>query len=63
MLVIPGSDQRAEHLISIENGSRVLQTYWLETKQGDNPFSFDLTKEMTPNVFVNVTLLTTARTN
>lgn len=55
-LVIPGSDQ-GRALISIENGSRVLQTYWLETKQGDNPFSFDLTKEMTPNVFVNVTLL------
>lgn len=55
-LVIPGSDN-GRALISIENGSRVLQTYWLETKKGDNQFSFDLTKEMTPNVFVNVTLL------
>jgi uncharacterized protein YfaS (alpha-2-macroglobulin family) len=55
-LVIPGSDN-GRALISVENGSRVLQTYWLETKQGDNPFSFDLIKEMTPNVFVNVTLL------
>lgn len=55
-LVIPGSDN-GRALISIENGSRVLQTYWLETRKGDNQFSFDLTKEMTPNVFVNVTLL------
>jgi len=55
-LVIPGSD-KGRALISIENGSRVLQTFWLETKKGDNQFAFDLTKEMTPNVFVNVTLL------
>jgi alpha-2-macroglobulin len=55
-LVIPGSD-KGRALISVENGSRVLQTYWLETVAGDNQFSFDVTKEMTPNVFVNVTLL------
>lgn len=55
-LVIPGGD-KGRALISVENGSRVLQTYWLETKQGDNQFSFDVTKEMTPNVFVSVTLL------
>lgn len=55
-LVIPGSD-KGRALISIENGSKVLQTFWLETQKGDNQFSFDITKEMTPNVFVNVTLL------
>ena len=55
-LVIPGSD-KGRALISIENGSRVLQTYWLETQKGDNQFSFDIAKEMTPNLFVNVTLL------
>lgn len=56
MLVIPGSE-KGRALISIENGSKVLQTYWLETQKGDNQFTFDVTKEMTPNVFVNVTLL------
>jgi alpha-2-macroglobulin len=55
-LVIPGGD-KGRALISIENGSRVLQTYWLQTQKGDNQFSFDVTKEMTPNVFINVTLL------
>ncbi len=55
-LVIPGSD-KGRALISVENGSRVLQTYWLETQKGDNQFSFEVTKEMTPNVFINVTLL------
>ncbi|MCW5909978.1 MAG: hypothetical protein KIT62_02830 [Cyclobacteriaceae bacterium] len=56
MLAIPGSE-KGRALISIENGSKVLQTYWLETQKGDNQFTFEVTKEMTPNVFVNITLL------
>ena len=55
-LTIPGSDN-GRALISVENGSHVIQTFWLETKKGDNAFSFDVTEEMTPNVFVSVTLL------
>jgi alpha-2-macroglobulin len=42
-LVIPGSEG-GRALISIENGSRVLETFWLETKKGDNQFAFDITK-------------------
>ncbi len=55
-LTIPGSDH-GRALISIENGSRVIETYWLETKKGDNQFSFAITEKMTPNIFVSVTLL------
>jgi alpha-2-macroglobulin len=55
-LVIPGSGQ-GRALISVESGSRVIETYWLETQKGDNKFSFEITKEMTPNVFVSATLL------
>ncbi len=55
-LTIPGSDM-GRALVSVENGSRVIQTYWVETKKGDTPFSFDITREMTPNVFVNITLI------
>ncbi|SHG86044.1 hypothetical protein SAMN04488109_2176 [Chryseolinea serpens] len=55
-LTIPGSDQ-ARALVSIENGSSVLQTYWVETKKGDTPFTFEITKEMTPNIFAHVTLV------
>ncbi|NJN41591.1 MAG: hypothetical protein HC811_04475 [Flammeovirgaceae bacterium] len=55
-IVIPGSNQ-ARALISIENGSKVIKTFWLETNQGDNPFTFDITSEMTPNIFINVSLL------
>ncbi len=55
-LTIPGVDQ-GRALISIENGSRVIETFWLETRKGDNLFSFEVTKEMTPNIFVLVTML------
>jgi uncharacterized protein YfaS (alpha-2-macroglobulin family) len=55
-LVIPGSDN-GRALVSVESGSRVIDTYWLETNKGDNKFSFDVKPEMTPNVFVSITLL------
>jgi hypothetical protein len=55
-LVIPGSNE-GRALITIENGSRVIESYWLNTKAGDNKFSFDIKAEMAPNVYVGVTLL------
>jgi uncharacterized protein YfaS (alpha-2-macroglobulin family) len=55
-VVIPGSDG-GRALVSVENGSRVIQSYWVETKKGDNPFSFDVTRDMTPNIFVHITML------
>lgn len=55
-LIIPGSAQ-GRALVSIENGSKVLQTYWVETQQGDTRFAVDVTREMAPNVYVHVSLL------
>ncbi|MFI5453063.1 alpha-2-macroglobulin [Pedobacter sp. UC225_61] len=55
-LTIPtGENGRA--LISIENGSRVLKTYWIDTKKGQTQFKFKAEKNMAPNVFANITLL------
>ncbi|RLD52389.1 MAG: hypothetical protein DRI94_03295 [Bacteroidetes bacterium] len=55
-ITIPsGKDGRA--LISIENGTKVLKSYWVQTTEGETNFEFKLSKEMTPNVYVNVTLL------
>src|SRR5690606_7340608 len=44
-------------LVSIENGTGVLQTHWIEAKEGETQFTFEATSEMTPNVYVNVSLL------
>jgi uncharacterized protein YfaS (alpha-2-macroglobulin family) len=55
-LTIPGSGQ-GRALVSIENGSRILSTRWIFTQKGDNRFSIPATPDMTPNIFVNVSLL------
>jgi len=44
-------------LVSIESGSKVLKAYWLETEKGETKFNFKVTPEMTPNVYVNVSLV------
>lgn len=56
ILTIPtGKNGRA--LISIENGSKVLKTFWTATKAGQTQFKFKAEKDMAPNVFANITLL------
>jgi uncharacterized protein YfaS (alpha-2-macroglobulin family) len=55
-LTIP-TGENGKALVSIENGSRVLKTYWVDTKKGQTQFSFKTEKNMAPNVFANITLL------
>src|SRR5690606_13715411 len=55
-LTIPSS-AGGRGLISIEDGSRVLESRWIDTEQGQTVYSFEATEDMAPNVFVNVTLL------
>lgn len=50
-----GSDGRA--LISVENGTEVLTTHWIETKKGETKAAIKITKEMAPNIYVNISLL------
>ncbi|MFY8020832.1 MAG: alpha-2-macroglobulin family protein [Bacteroidia bacterium] len=44
-------------LISIESGSKVIETHWVDAKQGQTNFNLTISKEMMPNVYVHVTLL------
>ncbi len=55
-LTIPGSEG-GKALISIETGSKVLKTYWVKTQQGNTKFSFTADKDMSPNIYVNVSLI------
>jgi len=50
-----GSEGRA--LISIENGTKVLETKWVKTTKGTTTAEIVINKNMTPNVFVNISLL------
>ncbi len=55
-LTIPTSkDGRA--LISIETGTKVIKTYWLKTEPGQTKFSFKADNSMSPNVYVNISLI------
>ncbi|NIV30976.1 MAG: hypothetical protein GWN58_16245, partial [Anaerolineae bacterium] len=44
-------------LVSIENGSKVLQQHWQKIAKGTTSFKLPITSDMAPNVYVNVTLL------
>jgi len=55
-LTIPSS-KGGRGLVSIESGSRVLKKFWVETTQGQTIVKFKAEKEMSPNVYVNVSLL------
>ncbi|MDG5490902.1 alpha-2-macroglobulin [Psychroserpens sp. SPM9] len=50
-----GSEGRA--LISIENGSDVIEHKWVKTNKGETTVDIPITSEMAPNVFVNISLL------
>ena len=55
-LSIP-ANEAGRCLVSIENGSRIVETYWIETKEGDNEFTFYAQPEMTPTVYAHVTMI------
>jgi len=44
-------------LLSIENGTEVLATKWVETQKGETRTTLEITPEMAPNIFVNISLL------
>lgn len=44
-------------LVSIENGSRVIDKFWQKTEAGQTKVSFKATADMAPNVYATVSLL------
>ncbi len=55
-LTIPSS-KGGRVLVSVENGSKVIQSFWEETKQGQTIVKFKADKTMSPNVYATVSLL------
>ncbi|WP_298899530.1 MG2 domain-containing protein [uncultured Psychroserpens sp.] len=51
------SGQEGRALVSIENGSDVIEHKWVKTKKGETTVDIPITSEMAPNVFVNISLL------
>jgi hypothetical protein len=44
-------------LISLETGSEVLQTFWVDTKAENTNVEFEATSDMSPNVYAHVTMI------
>ena len=44
-------------LVSIENGTRVVDSWWVEAQKGETAVTIPVTANMTPNVYVNIALL------
>ncbi len=55
-LKIPSS-KGGRMLVSIENGSKVLRSFWQETKQGQTDVTFKAEAGMAPNVYATISLL------
>ena len=51
------SDANGRALISVENGSKVLRTYWVNTQKGKTTYEVPISEDMAPNVYLYVTLL------
>lgn len=43
--------------LSIENGTKVLDSYWVEVQKGETAVTIPITAAMAPNVYVNISLL------
>ncbi|RYF60895.1 MAG: hypothetical protein EOO39_31935, partial [Cytophagaceae bacterium] len=44
-------------LVSVENGTQVLQTYWVPTQKGETQLTIPVTEKMAPNVYIYITLV------
>ena len=51
------SSEGGRALVSIESGSSVLETHWVQTKQGETTFELAATAAMAPNAYINITLI------
>ncbi|PZR24108.1 MAG: hypothetical protein DI539_01455 [Flavobacterium psychrophilum] len=51
------SSEGGRALVSLENGSKVVKTYWVPTKKGETQMTIPVTANMAPNVYVHITLL------
>ncbi|MBL4586430.1 MAG: hypothetical protein JKX84_05155, partial [Flavobacteriales bacterium] len=51
------STKQGRILASIETGSRIIDAFWVDLKEGENSFEVETTEEMAPNVFVHLSLI------
>ena len=55
-ITFPSSDG-GRALVTIENGSEVLESLWVETMNGETKFDLPIKELYTPNIFIHISLL------
>lgn len=55
-LSFPGS-REGRALISIENSRKVIKSSWMDTRSGNNTYTFKVSEAMTPTVYAHVTYI------
>ncbi len=51
------SSEGGRALVTVENGTEVLESLWVETAKGETKFQLPMTELYTPNVFIHISLL------
>ncbi len=51
------SGEEGRVLITLETGSKIIQSFWKDAKKGENTFKFKATAEMSPTVYASVSLV------
>lgn len=51
------SSEDGRALVTLENGSEILESIWVETKKGETSFKLPIKDTYTPNVYLNIALL------
>ncbi len=51
------ANETGKALVSLESGSKVVDAFWVESKQNQSTFSFETTADMAPNVYVHITYI------
>jgi uncharacterized protein YfaS (alpha-2-macroglobulin family) len=55
-ITVPAGEE-GRVFISLENGTRVIDSFWKKAKKGENKFSFEATDDMSPTVYAHVSLI------
>lgn len=53
---IPGAKD-GKALVSLENAGGIISRSWVKTSENDTPYQIEITPEMAPNFYINITLL------
>ncbi|MBI9065954.1 MAG: alpha-2-macroglobulin [Salinivirgaceae bacterium] len=49
--------QKGKALVSLETGSKILETFWVDVNPENNSFAFKTNETMSPNIFIHISFI------